>query len=140
MKRVILSGCALLLLLIVAQPLAAQRPGGGGPAGPITNPVAALLEHADSLDLTGPQRAALEAVRDSLTSANEPHVRELQAARAGGGGAGGMQALRPVMQRLRANNDQFVGRALGHLQPAQRQVAERILARLTPRRPGDGAP
>jgi hypothetical protein len=102
------------------------------------NPLAALLGEADSLDLTADQRSAFEAARDSLTAANEPHLAELRAARRGGGGAGGMQAMRPVLERMRANNDRFVEQALANLQPAQRTVAERMLARMAPRRPAGG--
>ena len=138
MRRDLMSGGVLIMLVATAVPAAAQRPGQGGQRQPggMMDPVALLLERADSLQLDAGQRTALEAVRDSLAKANEPHLAKLQAAR--GAGPGAMQELRPVMQQRRENNDRFTARALAHLAPAQRGVAERILERARPRRPGGG--
>lgn len=143
MKRFLISGAVLALILSPMSPVAGQqmrRQGPGGPGGPMAvNPVASLLEQSDSLTLTETQRTRLTIVRDSLDASNAPHIAELRRAReSGGGGAGRMQALRPVMETVRTNNDAWLEKALTALEPEQREVAKRILDRRRPRGPGGG--
>lgn len=143
MKRFLITGGVLALILSPMSPAAGQemrRQGPGGPGGPMAmNPVAFLLEQGDSLTLTDTQRTRLTVVKDSLDASNAPHIAELRRTReAGGGGTGRMQALRPMMEKVRMNNDAWLAKALTALEPEQREIAERLLDRRRPRGPGGG--
>jgi hypothetical protein len=134
-RGVLAAGFAIAL----ASPLFAQEFNRPMRAGPMAmSPVAFLIEQADSLALTPEQMSTFREARDSLEAANAPHVEALREARAGGGGAGTMEQLRPVMQSIRANNDLWLEKALTALEPGQREVADRLLAR-RPRRGGGGS-
>ncbi len=139
MKARAFFGGAMMLALVSAAPLTAQQRGGMRGQGPMAmSPVAFLLDQADSLNLTADQTTKAMALKDSLDAANAPHVKELEDLRASGGGGGGFQQMRPVMEKIRTNNDAYLDKVMALLQPEQQTVAKRILDRMPQRRRGGG--
>jgi hypothetical protein len=114
-------------------------PGGGGPGGDfasrfgrvLPNPIAQMLERADSLALADSQVARLTAIRDSLDETNGKLADSVRAAieKAGANPNAGalMGALRPMLDEGRANARKAVAEAKAILTPAQwAKVPERV--------------
>ncbi len=98
----------LLAALIVPQLLAAQERRPGTPlAALLQNPVAALLQRADSLGLglSGDQTVRLEEFRTDLDEATSSARARLEAVGPQGGRRrGGFRQLRPQLERVRAEH------------------------------------
>ena len=96
----------LIAALIAPQLLAGQQRPPDRPLAPLVqNPVAALLQHADSLELSlSPDQAErLEQLRAELDDATSSARSALEEARAGRGrpGRGRLRALRPHLETIR---------------------------------------
>jgi len=126
---------ALLVMAFLAVPgvAAAQGPGGGPFMG--RNSVNYLIENREQLKLTADQAKKLEEIGQKLLEKNRPIFEQMQAMRPAGGFQGlsqeereaRRQAMAPLMEKLRANDEEAVKEALAVLSPEQQKVANQLL-------------
>ncbi len=131
----------ILTLVLMALPplLAAQQRGGGrGPLRGQVNPIQALLEQADSLEigLDTEQSVRLEAMSrelDLATSDARAAVAEI-IDESGGPGPGMYQGVRPHLEIIQRENRAALDRARDEvLTEDQRRVVDAFLRSLRPR-------
>ncbi|MDE0082336.1 MAG: hypothetical protein OXT72_06795 [Gammaproteobacteria bacterium] len=106
MSHPLLRQAILIATLLAPQLLAGQQPPPGGPLAPLLqNPVAALLQHADSLELglSAEQTERLKQLETELDEATRTARSALEDARARSGQARGgrLRALRPHLETIR---------------------------------------
>jgi len=147
MRFVVLVGVSLLQAgSLSAQVMPATRRAGAVPADASMSdgePISYILEHADSLDLTDPQRTALMNIRRMLRRANDPFMQRLDSLRELAGVSldprrrdsedrSRMARLdsisKPITDSIRANNDAANIQARAVLDSAQRVVLDAIVA------------
>lgn len=169
-KNTVLKLAFLLLALPVVLPAQVmpatviRRPGTNGLAMSDGEPISFVLEHANELDLTDPQRSGLISLRRRLRSANNPFMKQLDSLRESLGlslepRARGLDdedrkklqrfetLSRPVTDSIKLNNDAANLQMRGLLDSAQvirldsLVVRERgtIGGRRPPTRPGGGS-
>ena len=134
----------LLAVLIVPEFLAAQERRPGAPlAALLQNPVAALLQRADSLGLglLRDQTARLEELRTDLDEATSSARAALAAVGPQGRRAGGgFRQLRPELERIRAENAAVLELVRAEvLSEAQWEIATAFLESQRPPGRGGGA-
>lgn len=127
---------ALLVMAILTVPGVAAAQGPGGGQFMARNSVSYLLENREQLKLTADQAKKLEAINQKLLEKNRPIFEQIQAMRP----AGGFQSLsqeerqarreqmRPLLEQLRANDDEAVKEVLAVLGPEQQKTANELLA------------
>ncbi len=132
----------VLAALIVPQLLGAQQRRPGAPlAALLQNPVAALLQHADSLGLglSPEQTVRLEELRTVLDEAMSSARATLEAVAPQGGrtGGGGLREFRPQLETVRAENEAVLDVVRADvLSGEQWEIAEAFLRSRRP--PGRG--
>ena len=131
----------LIVALIAPQLLAGQQRTPDRPlAGLLRNPVAALLQHADSLELalSPDQTERLEQLEAELDEATSSARSALEDARARSGRAGGgrLRVLRPHLEMIRAETAAVLEVVREEvLEEEQWKIAEALV---DSRRPPDG--
>ncbi|MBV9773321.1 MAG: hypothetical protein JO040_05195 [Gemmatimonadetes bacterium] len=123
-------------------PAAAGRPQ----QGMMRSPIARLLEQRDTLRLTAEQVTRLEAIDRDLQQQNQPYTQQLQQLRPEGGQRREdmsdadreamrerFEQLRPLMEKMRSNNQAAMEKAKAVLTPEQQQLAQSLMPQ---RRPG----
>jgi hypothetical protein len=148
-------------LLTMPGALAAQAGPPGRAAGPMQmmaqrSPVDIILEHRADLKLSDDQVTKLEAIDRAVEEKNRPHVEKIRETM---GNAptrpGGMQnmtpqereamrarreAVRPLMEKIQANNQEGLKQAEEVLAPDQRSQARELIRQAQERRPRPGGP
>lgn len=123
-------------VLFVSSPRAEaqqRRPGGPGPGAPVSA-VAHLLEHADSLGLSGAQRDELQGLQDRLVEESAPALDALRELRESNDRGNLRARARPLMEELRALDQDAPASAVEVLDENQRARAEALVADLHDRR------
>ncbi len=130
---------ALALALVVAPTLLeAQGRGGRGFGAVQLNPIQAILNAADSLqlDFTAEQQSRLEQIRTDLDTENAPRLAQIQEAL--GGGAPDPGTIMPIVQGIFQVNQAAIETARLVLDPEQLAAVNLFLESLAPAGRGRG--
>jgi hypothetical protein len=145
---------AMAVTLLAPLPLLAQAGGRGGMGGPgmagrglvEQGSVEFLVTKAEELGLAAEQKEGLAAIGAKWAEETKPSREKIRAEMPTQGMGGDrqammqrLQAIRPLLQELQAEDEKAVAEAMKLLTEAQQATAKKLLEeRLTQRRPGGG--
>lgn len=102
-------------------------PGGpGGPGGPFSS-IQLLIDRADSLGLSDQQLGELETIRQDLAEAVRPTAQALRELHQSGDRSEMRSKARPLMEELRAKEDEALDKALAIMDDSQRENAQAMV-------------
>jgi hypothetical protein len=126
MRNTVIFGLAFVTLL-VGSDLDAQQRARRGPGGQALSSVQVLLDRAGELDLTDPQIQAMNELQEAAGEKAAPTMEALEELRSERGARPQRDQVRPLMEELRAINQEAEASALALLESQQRERAEEIL-------------